>query len=256
MILPHYADRKWKNIYTRDHLQFFHKQMDKAHVKGIFLQDEFGSIIHSTDPNMSGLIKGESQFLAWAKKKENRGGVFVSPLSKTQPLNFLLAIPLYQEEQTSSEPREIFIGTLSLIVDLKEFLSGQLGPAEPKKDLHRLWIIDKEGTLLFHSEHPGMTLRNIFRRDESCNQCHISFDYVEKILKEGHGFVEYKLGNGLEKLAAFIPMEFQNTSWIIVVNAPFDRVTAFAWKSLQGYMILLGIVIVALVGGSTLDHPQ
>ena len=96
-----------------------------------------------------------------------------------------------------------------------------------------------------------MILKNIFKRDETCNQCHISFDYAEKILKEGHGFVEYKSRNGPEKLAAFVPMEFQNASWIIVVNSPFDRVTAFAWKSLQGYMLLLGIVITALIGGST-----
>ena len=46
-------------------------------------------------------------------------------------------------------------------------------------------------------------------------------------------------------------MEFENASWVIVVNTPFDRVTAFAWKSLQGYMVLLGIVIAALIGGST-----
>ena len=220
-------------------------------MKGIFLQDEFGSIINSTDRNMSGLIDGQSEFFAWAKKKENRGEVFVSPLSKTQPLQFLLAMPLYQEAQRRSKPREKFVGVLSLIVDLKEFLSGQLSLQTPRRNLHQLWIIDKGGTLLFHSEHPGMILRNISQRDESCNQCHSSFDYAEKILKEGHGFAEYKLGNGPEKLAAFVPMEFANASWIIVVNSPFDRVTAFAWKSLQGYMVLLGIVIAALIGGST-----
>ena len=137
-ILPHYQDTEGKKVNIRDHLESFHKLMEKAHVKGIFLQDEFGSIIDSTDPNMSGGIEGESEFFTWAKKKENRGEVFVSPLSKTQPLNFLLAIPLYQEVQMRSQAREKFIGVLSVMVDLREFLSAQLSMADPKKSLHEL----------------------------------------------------------------------------------------------------------------------
>jgi len=250
-ILPHYEDTEGKKVNIQDHLESFRKQMGKAHVRGIFLQDESGSMIGSTDRNMSGLIEGQSGFFAWAKKKENRGEVFVSPLSKTQPLNFLLAIPLYQEVQMRSQAREKFVGVLSVMVDLKEFLSAQLSMADPKKSLHELWIMDKGGTLIFHSLHPEMILRNISHGDESCNRCHNSFDYVEKIVKEGRGFVQYKLGNGPEELAAFVPMEFENASWVIVVNTPFDRVTAFAWKSLQGYMLLLGIVIAALIGSST-----
>ena len=250
-ILPHFDDPQEKKVDIQDHLRSFRTQMEKAHVKGIFLQDESGSIINSTDRHTSGLIHGQGEFFAWAKKKENRGKVFVSPLSKAQPIQFLLAMPLYQEAKRGSKPREKFVGVLSLIVDLEEFLTEQVGFAGPKKNLHHLWIIDKEGTLIFQSEHPGMILRNIFKRDESCNQCHISFAHAERIVKEGHGFVEYKLGNGPEEIAAFVPMKFENISWIIVVNTPFDRVTTFAWKSLQGYMILLGIVMAALIGGST-----
>ena len=97
-----------------------------------------------------------------------------------------------------------------------------------------------------------MVSRNILQRDESCNQCHFPFDYAEKMLKEGHGLGEYKVRNGPEKLAAFAPLKFENAAWIVVVDSPFDEVTAFTWKSLQGYMILLGIVIVAFIGGSTL----
>lgn len=180
-ILPHYEDTEGKKVNIQDHLQSFRKQMEKAHVKGIFLQDEFGSMIHPTERNMSGVIEGQSGFFAWAKKKENSGEAFVSPLSKAQPLNFLLAIPLYQEAQMRSPAREKFVGVLSVMVDLKEFLSAQLSMADPKKSLHELRIMDKGGTLIFHSLHPEMILRNIAQRDESCNRCHHSFDYVEKM---------------------------------------------------------------------------
>jgi PAS domain S-box-containing protein len=145
-----------------------------------------------------------------------------------------------------------FTGVLSLTVDLKEFLVDQLGFSTPDMNLRQVWIMDKEGRLLFQSEHQGMILRNIFQRDESCNQCHFSFDYAERILKEGHGLVGYKLRNGPEKLAAFARLELENISWIVVANSPFDEVTAFSLKSLQGYMALLGVVVFALIGGSTL----
>ena len=50
--------------------------------------------------------------------------------------------------------------------------------------------MDKDGKLLFPSEHREMVQRNIYQRDESCQQCHTSFDYAEKILKEKQGTVE------------------------------------------------------------------
>jgi hypothetical protein len=159
-----YDDIKGKKVDIQDHLHSFREKMEKAHVKGIFLQDEFGSIINSTDRHTSGLIHGKSEFFAWAKKKENWGEVFVSPLSKAQPLQFLLAMPLYQEAKRGSKPREKFVGVLSLIVDLKEFLSDQLGMAEPKKSLHELWIMDKGGTLIFHSLHPDDSAKYFEKR--------------------------------------------------------------------------------------------
>lgn len=171
------------------------------------------------------------------------------------PLRLLLAIPLYQEtalEEQRSKTGEKFAGVLCLAVDLKEFLADQLGSAIPERNLHQIWIMNKEGKLLFHSEHQGMVLRDILKRDESCNPCHYSFGHAEKMLKEGHGLVEYKVKNGPEKLAAFAPLDFENASWIVVVNSPFNEVTAFIWRSLKGYMILLGVVIFAFIGGSTL----
>jgi len=118
--------------------------------------------------------------------------------------------------------------------------------------LVQMWIMDKDGNLLFHSEHSEMTLRNIHQRDESCKRCRPSFDYVEKILKEGEGAVDYKLRNFPKKLAAFSRAEFGNVSWVVVVNLPYGEAAAFATKSLREHLILLGVVVLTFVVSSTL----
>jgi PAS domain S-box-containing protein len=254
-IVRHYGDMGKKKFDIQGDLESFRKQMEKAHVKGILLQDRNSAIINSSDSNMSRIIEGQTEFLAWARKKENRGRVSVWPMSLPPPLRLLLAIPLYRETPNRGQRSKTggkFAGVLSLTVDLKEFLADQLVLSASNANLHQVWIVDREGRLLFHSEHQEMVSRNILQRDESCNQCHFSFDYAEKMLKEGHGFGEYKVRNGPEKLAAFAPLKFENAAWIVVVDSPLDEVTAFTWKSLKGYMILLGIVIVAFIGGSTL----
>ena len=254
-ILRESDDLKKKKATIQDNLHARLRQMENAYVKAISLHDEFGSIICSTNKDLIGLNDRQSEYFIWAKKKENWGKVFVWPLFNTPPLRLILAMPLY-EGSINGKARlpadKKFAGVLSLTVDLKEFLVGQLGFTTPNMNLRQVWIMDKEGRLLFQSEHQGMGLGNIFQRDESCNQCHNSFEYAERILKERNGLVGYKLRTGLEKLAAFAPLEFENISWIVVVNSPFDEVTAFTLKSLQGYMGLLGVVIFALIGGSSL----
>ena len=70
---------------------------------------------------------------------------------------------------------------------MKEFLADQLGSADPKMNLDQVWIMDKDGTLLFQPEHPEMVFRNIYQREGSCRSCHISFDYTEEILMKRQG---------------------------------------------------------------------
>jgi hypothetical protein len=241
IILGHNDDIGKIRLHLRDHLQTFHEQMEGAHVEGILLEDELGSIISHGDPNMIRMIQAKSESFIWAKKNENRGKVFILPLSEEQPFSVVLAIALYREgsgREKELNPREKFVGIIYLIVDLGGFLTAQPASVKPEKKLHRVWIMDRDGKLIFHSGHPGVFPRNIFSRDKGCGQCHSSFGYAERILKEKQGIVEYKLENGSEKIAAFAPMQFENASWVIVVDSPLDRVTAPAWKSLQGYLVL------------------
>lgn len=236
-------------------IQAYAKQIEKIFVKTISLYNELGTVVYSTDPNTIALKKSESPFFLWSRKSENRGKISLIPtFLGPQSLTFTLVIPLYQEVSDSKrpEPKGKFAGALAFTLDMKEFLTNQLGSMDPKMNLDQVWIIDKDGTLLFQPDHPEMVLRNIYQRGGDCRQCHISFNYVEKILIKRQGTADYEIRSHPKKIAAFAPMEFENVSWVVVVNTSYDKVTGFVKKSLSEHLILLGIIVLAFAIGCSL----
>ena len=233
----------------------YSREMQKDHIREVFICDDTGRVVYSTDGNSVGLNHGQSDFFTWAKEEGKRGEVFVSPLPVNRnSLLFHISTPLYRGPTGPKDPKkgEVFAGLVSLTLDLKEFLTHELKEEEEKVSLRQMWIMDQQGNLLFHTEHPEMMLRNIHQREESCKSCHISFGYTEKILKDKRGTVDYQLRNASKKLAAFSTAQFGNISWTVVVNFPYDRATAFATKSLREHLILLGLVVLAFIIGSIL----
>ena len=99
-----------------------------------------------------------------------------------------------------------------------------------------------------------MVFRNIYQRERSCRACHASFDYVEEMLVKKQGATDYTVRGQPKKIAAFAPMEFETVSWLVVVNAPYDRVTGFVKKSLRDHLLLLGIVLLSSGGRFFTDH--
>jgi len=224
------------------------------YVKAVSIYNSTGAIVYTTDRNAIGLGQGDREFFSWAKKKESKGKVFGSSLPQPDSLMFLFAVPLYQDSSNANDPEPggKFAGVLTVTFDLKEFLANQLHFSAPEVKLHQVWIMDRDGKLLFQSGHPEMVSRNIYQKDESCNQCHPSFNFAYKILRQKEGAIDYELRNSSRKIAAFAPMDFENMSWIVVVNSVYDEVAAVAKKSFREHLLLLGIVVLALVGGSWL----
>ena len=233
-------------------IEAYARQIDRVYVKAISLYDTQGKAVYSTDPGIIGIDVGGSSFFLSAQKPENRDSVWLSPaVPKPQPLVFTLSVPLYREVSAGS-PGTRFAGVLSFTLDMKEFLAAQLGSAVPGVTLDQIWIIDKDGTLLFQPDHPEMVFRNIYQKETSCNSCHTSFGYVEEMLAKNQGAADYTTKGSPKKIAAFAPMVFESASWLVVVSAPYDRVTGFVRKSLRDHLLLLGVVLLALVGGSAL----
>ena len=244
---------------TKDIDNYFQYVKNKS-VKAITVYDDAGKIVYSTSKSFVGEKDAPADLLAWAGKPENRGKVYLSPivvpaaagerlptyaLLLFEPVRFNPGLP----NDPGGSPRPA--GGISLIVDMNELLSGQLALVSPKKKAPQAWVIDENGTLLFHSEHPEMVLRSIRRRESECVQCHISMNYVEKILREKQGIVDYAVSNSSKKLAAFAPIEFEEAKWVVVVNAPYDDVTAFVRRSFRDTLMLLAVTVLALVTGSS-----
>jgi PAS domain S-box-containing protein len=265
LISPQEVDREQGRV----RIEILSKQLEKAYVKGISLYNESGKFIYSTTSlGRENLKDGENNLLSWAKKRESRGRVLVLPLfpdgnenelnpeidqQAQNPLRFLLATPVYgQVAGVKPFPTDRFAGIIAFSIDLREFLVDQMGFVDPEMNLHQVWIMDQAGKLLFQSEHGEMVQRNIFAKDQSCSQCHTSFDYAEEILKKRQGTLEYSLKNPPKKFAAFAPMDFENESWVVVVNSSLDELMAFERRDMRGHLLLLGVVALSMGIGALL----
>jgi len=245
--------RNGTTAQQRSDIEGYAKQIERVYVKAVSLLDESGTLIYSTDPANIDFKKNVAGLFTWARNSENKGKISLTPvMTETRSLVFILATPLYRGGTGSKHPASngSFAGVLAFTLDMKEFLADQLGSADPKMDLDQIWIMDKNGTLLFQPEHPEMVFRNIYQREGSCRSCHPSFNYTEEILSKREGTVDYEIENHPKKIAAFAPMEFENVSWVVVVNTHYNRVTGFVNKSLRDHLFLIGVVVVALVLGS------
>ncbi len=232
------------------HLQAYSEDIKSIQIEVISLYDEDGIAIYSTNRDAIHLNYAQEGFFLSAKKKENKGKILIFPqyaerIQESNSFLFLLVIPQYQKSRQAAR----FVGALAFTVSLKKFLAQRLPLMEAEARIYQVWVMDREGTLLYQSEHPEMVFRNIYKRDESCVQCHISFDYVEEILGKRRGSIDYRLKNSPNKLASFAPVNFGDLSWVVVFNSHYDEVTLFTKKSLYGFLSLLGIVMMSLIGG-------
>ena len=253
---------KGRELLKKD-MQRYSSQMKRDYTCNISLYDKKGIMIYSTDSKAIGSGQGQNPFFLWAQKKENRGKLFISPLlageknlqaqmqtssgdSEDIPSNefkVFVGMPLYHpgfSEESNQRDWE-FTGMLSFLIDLNKFLANEL--KDSKLGEHRVWIMDREGTVLYHSGHPEMKSKNVRQPDKTCVQCHISFNYIDEILEKGEGTTDYAVKNLPRILSGFAPVKFADTSWIVAVNYPYDKASASIRKSLRLSLLLLGTVV-------------
>ena len=147
----------------------------------------------------------------------------------TKSRQFIVATAIYprRREQVRPEFRGVVLAVLSLDGITQKFLSpiksGTSGYA---------WMMDSDGTLLYHPTQPEMVGKNLYRTDLSCFQCHKSFDAEKKMIEgktEIYGY--YRAPGGEDKLAAFYKFPLARKSWVVVVSAPYSDVIALMRKS-------------------------
>ncbi len=186
--------RSGTTAQQRSDIEGYAKQIETVYVKAVSLLDESGALVYSTDPTRIDFKRNVAELFTWARNSENKDRISLTPvMTETRSLVFILATPLYRgrADPKRPAPNGPFAGVLAFTLDMKEFLADQLGSADPKMELDQVWIMDKDGTLLFQPEHPEMVFRNIYQREGSCRSCHVSFDYTEEILLKRQGTLDY-----------------------------------------------------------------
>lgn len=159
---------------------------------------------------------------------------------------FIIATAIYEngEDQEAPEFSGVVLARLSIDGITKKYLSpirsGMRGYA---------WMMDSDGTLLYHPNQPQMVGKNLYQTDKTCFQCHKSFD-TEKKMIEGRSetFGSYEAPSGENKLTAYYKLPIVRKSWIVVVSAPYSDVIALMQKSRRFYsLLILSIFITTLV---------
>lgn len=252
VVSRHYGDLKLMGADVRAYFD----TLEDPNVRAISVYDGTGTIIYSTSDSAVGRNDAKRDFFGWAKQPVNNGRLFVSPVLRTpaegkNPPEFgsVLVTPLYDATGHS----ESFLGCLSLTVDLKTLLGLQGGRLDSTKAAGQRWVLDEDGLLLFHSEHPEMVGRSVRNRSQACGQCHTpTADAAEVILARKRGTIEYGLNGRSKKIAAFAPLEFETARWIVVVTTPLDEITKSARKVYRETLTFLTLVVLEFVAGSML----
>ena len=165
---------------------------------------------------------------------------------------FIIATPIYQkrENPTAQEFNGVVLAALSMDGLTSRFLapikSGRRGYA---------WMMDSEGTLLYHPTQRQMVGKNLYHTDKSCFDCHRSFDTEKKMIEgKEETFGYYVAPGGENKLAAFYKLPILQKSWIVVVSAPYSDVMELMRQSRLFYTLLItSIFITTLVAsGATI----
>ncbi len=169
---------------------------------------------------------------------------------KPESQEFIVATPIYLHDPKHpvSEFKGVVLAVLSMNGITQKYLlpikSGMRGYA---------WMMDTDGTLLYHPTQPSMVGKNLYRSNQTCFECHTSFDTEKKMIEDtSETFGYYKAPGGENKLAAFYRFPIVRKSWIIVVSAPYSDVIALMQKSRRFYsLLILSIFVTTLVASGT-----
>ncbi len=110
------------------------------------------------------------------------------------------------------------------------------------------WILTGNGNLLYHPTKPDMAGRNIYSTDNTCFQCHRSFEF-EKAVIEGNA---NNKGKGIdpsedERLIAYSKVEMDEISWTIFLSANYSNVIHITEKSMKLYSYLILTILLTTI---------
>jgi PAS domain S-box-containing protein len=162
---------------------------------------------------------------------------------------FIMAVPIFQRSPGSQDLQ--FNGVVLAVLSVDGITQKYLLPVKSGTRGYA-WMMDSDGTLLYHPTQPQMLGKNLFHTDRSCFQCHRSFN-AEKQMVEGKAetFGYYVAPGGENKLAAYYKFPVGIRFWFVVVSAPYSDVIALMHKSQSFFsLLIISIFITTLVASA------
>ena len=228
------------------------------------------------DHIITGAFK-DAAYLAWARLPENKGRIYVSPVSTQVPnyvgrLLIIMAVPTYDEsvDETHPHPPGAMSGALLFYIDA-HFLAGKFTREIRSGKTGYAWIMDNQGTFLSHPERDFIGKNAFIVRKERMPA--ISFDAIneiqqEKMLTGQEGWGSYLSGwhrgmaGEIQKLIAYAPVDLADQvigkpdkaapSWSVAVVAPASEVEGvvhslylrqFFLQVIIGFFVLSGTIV-------------
>lgn len=226
------------------------------------------------------IITGSFQnapYFQWARQPENKGSIYVGPVS-TQVPNYLgrlimvMAEPTYEEsvDEAHPHPSGALSGVLLFYIDT-QFLANKFTRQIKSGKTGYAWIMDNQGTFLSHPERDFIGKNAFTVRKERMPA--ISFDEIneiqrEKMLTGQEGWGTYISGwhggmaGEIQKLTAYAPVRLTEPvyikdrktvpSWSVAVVAPAAEVEGvvhslymrqFFLQVIIGFFVLSGTIV-------------
>ncbi len=103
-----------------------------------------------------------------------------------------------------------------------------------------VWIMDTNGTLLYHPTQPEMVGGNIYEENSRCLKCHVNFE-LEKRIIEGKtvNYRRHIAPSGEDKIVAYSNVNVDILSWVFAISAPYSEITGTTRKSMELYSYLI-----------------
>lgn len=215
--------------------------------------DKNGIVLYdSSFPRKEGMNLSRTDFFQKARllPRNERLVTDLLTLPGQQPdsKQFIVATPIYRQQKPSAAPD--FSGVVLAVLSLDGLTQKYLSPIKSGTRGYA-WMMDSDGTLLYHPTQPRMVGKNLYHTDKTCFQCHQSFD-AEKKMIEGvfETFGSYQAPGGENKLAAFYKFPMAKKSWIVVVSAPYSDVIALMQRSRKFYSLLILSIFITTLAAS------
>ncbi len=208
-------------------------------------------VYDSTSPGREGTNLSRSEFFEKARLLPKHEKMVTDLLPGEGPnqesKQFIIATPIYQQR---GGPVSEFSGVVLAVMSLDGITQKYIAPVKSGTRGYA-WMMDSEGTLLYHPKQPQMVGKNLYHTDRSCFECHKSFDTEKKMIEGTEAtFGSYDAPGGENKVAAFYKFPIARKSWLVVVSAPYSDVIALMQKSRRFYSLLIMSIFVATIGAS------